>query len=53
MPAVKQALAHRSSLLGDLRIILVGTWGFIRQLFRSWRLTPKLLERPNDDEHES
>jgi len=53
MPARKAALARRSSLLGDLRIILLGSWGFLRQLFRSWRQTPKLLEQPNDDEHHS
>lgn len=43
-------LLRRASLLGDLRIIVLGTWAFLLQLLRSWRLT-KALNR-NDDEHE-
>lgn len=42
-------LPRRSSLRGDLRIIALGTWAFLLQLLRSWRLTPKLLN-PHDDE---
>jgi|KBSMisStandDraft_5_1062788.scaffolds.fasta_scaffold389437_2 hypothetical protein len=53
MPAPKPTLARRSSVLGDLRIILLGSWGFLRQLVRSWRLTPKLLDPPHDDQHPS
>ena len=34
----KPALARRSSLLGDVRIILLGSWGFVLQLLRSLRL---------------
>ena len=49
---MKPALARRSSLLGDIRIILLGSWGFIRQLFRSWRRAPKLLDSPHDDRHQ-
>ena len=45
-------LALRASLWGDLRIIVLGTWAFLLQLFRSWRLTPKLLN-PHDNEHDS
>jgi hypothetical protein len=52
MPPLKPALARRASLLGDLRIILLGSWGFIRQLYRSWRLTPKLLEQAHDNQQE-
>ncbi len=48
---MKPALARRSSLLGDLRIILLGSWGFLRQLFRAWRLAREPLEQRNDDEH--
>lgn len=47
---MKPALARRSSLLGDIRIILLGSWGFLRQLFRSWRSAPKLLDPPHDDD---
>ena len=35
--ARKPALVRRSSLLADVRIILLGSWGFLLQLFRSWR----------------
>lgn len=42
------ALRSRSSLLADLRIIVLGSYGFILQLFFSWRLTPKLPVQPND-----
>jgi len=52
MEPFKAALARRSSVLGDLRIILLGSWGFLLQIFRSWRLTPKLLDRANEHEHE-
>ena len=45
-------VARRSSLLGDARIIVLGTWAFILQLFRSWRLTSELLER-HEDEHDA
>jgi hypothetical protein len=44
------ALARRSSLLGDLRIILLGSWGFFRQLLRSWR-RPQPLDSAHDDQH--
>lgn len=47
-----QPLSRRASLLGDLRIILLGTWAFVLQLVRSWRLTAELLDR-HDDEHDS
>lgn len=47
-----RAAALRASLLGDLRIIVLGTWAFVLQLLRSWRLTPSLLDR-HDDEHDS
>ena len=47
----KPARARRSALLGDLHIILLGSWGFLRQLFCSWRSAPKLLDPPNDDQH--
>jgi len=33
----KPALARRSSLLGDARIILLGSWAFLLQLLRSFR----------------
>jgi hypothetical protein len=52
MEPLKPSLARRSSLLGDVRIILLGSWGFLLQLFRSWRHTPKLLNQPHDDQHE-
>lgn len=42
-------VARRASLSGDMRIILLGSWAFLLQLFRSWRLTHQLLE-PHDDE---
>jgi len=45
----KAALAVRSSLLGDLRIILLGSWAFLLQTFRSWRLTAK-LSGANDEQ---
>ena len=45
-------LARRASLIGDLRIIVLGTWAFLLQLFRSWSLTSKLLDS-HDDEHDS
>ncbi|HYQ46387.1 MAG TPA: hypothetical protein VER11_30670 [Polyangiaceae bacterium] len=40
----------RASLLGDLRIIVLGTWAFFLQLLRSWRLTPKLMDRHDDEQ---
>jgi hypothetical protein len=52
MKPVKPAFARRSSLLADLRIILLGSWGFLRQLFRSWRLAPNALDQSHDDRHE-
>jgi len=45
-------MAGRSSLSGDLRIIALGTWAFLLQLFCSWRLTTQLLDS-HDDEHDS
>ena len=27
----------RSSALSDLRIVLLGSWGFLRQCLKSWR----------------
>jgi hypothetical protein len=50
MARAELPLRRRSSVLGDLRIILLGTWAFLLQVYRSWRLTPKLLDR--NDEHE-
>jgi hypothetical protein len=44
-------LARRSSLRADLRILLLGSWAFLQQLVRSWRLTPKLMN-PDEDQHE-
>jgi hypothetical protein len=35
----------RSLLLADLRIILLGSWGFIRQCLESWARTGK---RPHE-----
>lgn len=52
MEPSKPALARRAALLGDLRIILLGSWGFLLQLFRSWRLTSNLLQEPHDDQHQ-
>jgi hypothetical protein len=46
-----ERVARRSSLSGDLRIIAFGTWAFLLQLFRSWRLTAQLLEQ-HDDQHD-
>jgi hypothetical protein len=51
MEPSKRTLVLRSSLLADLRIILLGSWAFILQTFRTWRLTPKLRDQ-NDDEHQ-
>jgi hypothetical protein len=34
-----------SGLLADLRIILLGTWGFLRQCLKSWASTTK---RPHE-----
>ena len=45
------SLRRRSPVFGDLRIILLGTWAFLLQILRSWRLTPQLLAA-NDDEHQ-
>jgi hypothetical protein len=45
-------VAQRSSLRGDWRIIVLGTWAFLLQIVCSWRLTRQLLE-PHDDEHDS
>ena len=42
---------RRAALLGDLRIILLGTWAFLLQILRSRRLSPQLLDR-NDDPHD-
>ena len=53
MAASKPTLARRSPLLADLWIILLGSWGFILQLIRSWRLTPKPPDLLHDDEHPS
>jgi len=41
-------LRRRASLLGDLRIIVLGTLAFFLQLVRSFRLTPKLLDQHDD-----
>ncbi len=49
MEPIKPALARRSAPLADLRIILLGSWAFVLQLFRSWRLTSELLKQANDD----
>jgi len=38
--SAKPVLAERSSLLADLRIIVLGSWGFIRQLLLTWRRSP-------------
>jgi len=43
MESPKPILLRRSSLLADVRIILLGSWAFLLQIFCSWRL--------NDDEH--
>ena len=51
MTQLKPTLARRSSLRADLRIILLGSWAFLLQLWCSWRLTPKLLDRPDDDQN--
>ncbi len=51
MTEPKPTPARRSALLPDLRIILLGSWAFLLQLFCPWRLTPKLVERPHDDQH--
>ena len=51
MTPSEPTLRQRASALGDLRIVLLGTWAFLLQILRSWRLTPKLPEG-NDDEHE-
>jgi hypothetical protein len=48
---MKPALARRASLLGDLRIILLGSWGFLRQLLLSCRRSAKALELPHDDQN--
>ena len=45
-------LARRSSLLADLRIIVLASWAFLLQLIRSWRLTRQLLEPANDDQRQ-
>ena len=45
-------LAVRSSLLADLRIIVLGSWAFLLQTFRSWRVTHELSEQ-SDDQRES
>jgi len=45
-------LAQRSSLFIDLRIIVLGTWAFLLQIFCSWRLTSQLLD-PADEQHDS
>jgi len=37
---MKPVLAERSSLLGDLRIIWLGSWGFLKQLLRTWGKRP-------------
>ncbi len=50
MEPVSPVLARRSSLLADLRIILLGSWGFLVQLFRSRGLRPKLLDQSHDDD---
>ena len=47
----KPTLARRAPLLADLRIILLGSWAFLLQVLCSWRLTPKLLEPPHDDQN--
>jgi len=51
MAALKPALARRSPLLADLWIILLGSWCFILQSIRSWRLSPQLPEPAHDDQH--
>jgi hypothetical protein len=51
MAANQPTLARRSDLLADLRIIVLGTWAYLMQLVRSWRLTGKLVD-PNDDQHD-
>lgn len=50
--ARQPTLAERSSLSADLRIIVLGVWAFLLQIFCSWRLTGKLLDA-HDDEHDS
>ncbi len=30
------ALRKRSSFWGDMRIMLLGTWGFLRQCLKAW-----------------
>jgi len=52
MAGREPAVVQRSSLSGDLRIIVLGTWAFLLQIFCSWRLTRRLLD-PHDDEHDS
>lgn len=51
MARLEPTVAQRSSLSGDLRIIALGTWAFLLQLIRSWRLTAQLLDR--HDGHDS
>lgn len=48
--AQRERPAHRASLLGDLRIIALGSWAFLLQLICSWRLTPKLLDLHDDEQ---
>jgi hypothetical protein len=50
MAANQPRLARRSALLADLRIIVLGSWAFLLQFFRSRRLTAKLMDT-NDDPH--
>lgn len=52
MAQPKPALARRASLLGDLCIILLGSWGFVLQLIGSWRLPRELLNQSHDDQHQ-